>query len=132
MKKMVMAVLAIFVVAGVISSFSDSEEAGSDVSYVNQGWTETDMDYGNNGAASYTEAPYGNADIFYDEPRDCFACGGSGISQYKCTWCDGSGIDPAYEATEGSVIHAFAQRDCAECSGLGYPPCMSCGGTGDE
>ena len=62
----------------------------------------------------------------------CTECGGTGDSDIKCTNCDGTGIDPAYEMTKGSVLHAFAEEECSVCGGSGFKKCMFCGGTGEE
>lgn len=62
----------------------------------------------------------------------CDDCGGSGRSSIRCTYCGGSGIDPAYEATKGSAIHSFADKECAECGGTGLERCKECWGTGEK
>lgn len=62
----------------------------------------------------------------------CSACGGTGRGKIKCTNCGGSGISPVYESTKGSALHAFADKDCAKCSGTGYERCTSCWGSGKK
>ncbi len=59
----------------------------------------------------------------------CSYCNGTGKGTSMCTWCGGSGISPAYESTKGSVLHAFAEKDCPKCGGKGHF-CVYCGGTG--
>ena len=56
----------------------------------------------------------GRRNIIIIEDEICDTCGGSGRSSIKCTYCGGSGIDPAYEATKGSAIHSFADKECAK------------------
>ena len=59
----------------------------------------------------------------------CSYCNGTGRGTSMCTWCYGSGISSAYESTKGSVLHAFAEKDCPKCGGKGYF-CAYCRGTG--
>lgn len=127
MKKAIIAVFVVLAAAGVISSNSAEEDRRSDFTYVDDSRTMGD----DNGIyENYNDSYFYIPDNDYDEPQICLSCGGSGISEFRCTWCDGDGIDSAYEHTEGSVLHSFAEKDCPKCAGYGYPPCMSCGGTG--
>lgn len=129
MKKAITAVIMVLVAAGVISSNSAEKNKGSDFSYVDDSRTVwNDNGIYEDDSDSYFYIPVDD----YDEPQICPSCGGTGISEFRCTWCDGDGIDPAYEHTEGSVLHAFAEKNCPKCAGYGYPPCMSCGGSGSR
>lgn len=135
MKKTMVAVIMVLVAAGIISSNSVDKDSSSDFTYVDDSWAKEESDDGWNENSMYVD--YNNSgfyvpDSYYDEPQICSSCGGSGISQFRCTWCDGDGVDPAYELTEGSVLHAFAEKICPKCAGYGYPPCMSCGGSGSR
>ena len=82
----------------------------------------------------YRNEPIVNRDYDYFESTKiqtiCYLCGGSGYQKYKCSACGGSGIDPAYESTKGSLLHGFAEKDCSKCSGTGYPVCEACWGKG--
>ena len=62
----------------------------------------------------------------------CSECRGTGRSDLACLNCGGSGVDPAYEITKGSVLHGFTEKDCAVCNGSGYQKCSFCGGTGKK
>lgn len=66
----------------------------------------------------------------YRNSKVCSECGGSGKSTYKCTYCDGSGVDPAYETNKNSVLQFFTEKECAVCGGSGYSSCLFCGGSG--
>lgn len=133
MKKSMIAVIMVLAAAGVISSNSADQDSRSDFTYADDsgtGWNEDSMYETYDGESYNNSYFYVPDDCYYEETQTCSFCGGSGLSKYRCTWCDGDGIDPAYENTEGSVLHAFAEKNCAKCSGYGYPPCMSCGGSG--
>lgn len=91
---------------------------------------------GNSQSGSDSAGDNGRIIIIPDTPSPdngiCDACGGSGRSSIKCTYCGGSGIDPAYEATKGSAIHSFADKECAKCGGTGLERCTECWGTGEK
>lgn len=73
---------------------------------------------------------YGDDYEYNESGSACENCGGYGYLDMMCTWCDGSGIDPAWESSKGSATHSFAEKDCASCGGAGLKKCDSCGGTG--
>lgn len=129
MKKAMIAVIMVLVVAGVLSSRSEVKDSRSDSLYADDSRT---VEVGNSMYGDYNDSYFYVPDDYADEPEICLSCGGSGISEFRCTWCDGDGIDPAYELTEGSVLHSFAEKDFPKCAGYGYPPCMSCGGSGSR
>lgn len=60
----------------------------------------------------------------------CKECRGYGYLNSKCTACNGSGIDSAWEKSKGSAIHSFAEKDCYSCDGTGKKKCFYCSGTG--
>lgn len=89
----------------------------------------------NGGYNGYTDYNGGYTDytdysVYTDTDDTCYSCHGTGYSSSTCTWCDGDGIDPAYEHTEGSALHSFAEKDCASCGGVGRKRCGVCYGSG--
>ena len=63
-------------------------------------------------------------------PHTCSHCNGTGKKSATCAFCKGSGINPDYEASRGSVFHGFTEKSCPSCLGLGYQKCVYCNGTG--
>ena len=126
MKKLFLLFVAICITASI---FESCEEETSFMG----GTTQTSA----KGSGTYSGTVYTQTYPTYSYPattytadNTCYSCGGSGYSSYTCTWCDGDGIDPAYEHTKGSVMHTFAEKDCASCGGRGLKKCGVCYGSG--
>lgn len=132
MKKfwIVLFLIGLAAIASIGLSKNETESRISQNQDVNQFHYTMDQDSGYSYEAPVFPVPsYSYPNSAYGEKR-CRACGGDGRMSDWCTWCEGTGEDPSYAITKGSVLHSFALKDCAKCGGKGYVECGRCGGTG--